>query len=287
LNLSFGLVKTAADEHGDALLARESRWLHELEEVRTLKDQVPRVIEEGTSREGRRYLVISMWPARGETRAFTAEHARFLASLGKARFRVVDFEVSGTGEWLQRSLAEARAFTSPAAMRTLEDCYHACETALLYWTGPYVLSQGEFAPWNIRRLGSQLFVTDWGNARADASPLDDVLHYVMIQRALFLRPVTVPVLRQAMSRATEFAQHAYPEWSWRPPIIGALTLVYLLGTVLQRAVARRRLDTADRVIGPYWKLLQKRSSWMESVMRRAHPRVAVIPSVQQQESATP
>ena len=37
-----------------------------------------------------------------------------------------------------------------------------CETALLYWTGPYVLSQGDFAPWNIRNLGSQLFVFDWG-----------------------------------------------------------------------------------------------------------------------------
>ena len=286
MNLSFGLVKTAADEKGDALLARESRWLRELEEVRSLKDQVPRVIEEGTSPEGRRYLVISMWPARGEVRAFTAEHARFLAHLGKARFRVVDFEVSGTGEWLQRALAQARGFASPAEMRTLEDCYHACETALLYWTGPYVLSQGDFAPWNIRRLGAQLFVTDWGNARADASPLDDVLHYLMIQRALCLRPVTVPVLRQAMSRATEFAQHAYPEWSWREPIVGALTLVYLLGTVLQRSVVRGRLDAEDRVIGPYWKLLQKRSTWMESATRRGHPRVAVIPSVQQ-ESATP
>jgi len=286
LNLSFGLVKTAADEQAAAALEREARWLRELEEVSTLRGQVPRVIEEGTSSEGRRYLMISMWPANGETRAFTADHARFLTSLGKARFRAIDFEVSGTAEWLQRSLAEARGFAAPGAMRMLDDCYHACETALLYWTGPYVLSQGDFAPWNIRRLGSQLFVTDWGNARAEASPLDDVLHYLMIQRAICLRPVTVTVLRQAMSRATQFAEQAYPEWSWRPPIIGALTLVYLLGTVLQRAIARRRLDIEDRVIGPYWKLLQKRSLWMESATRRDFPRVAVIPSVQQ-ESATP
>ena len=105
MNLSFGLVKTAADEAADKLLAREARWLRELEQVRELEGQVPRLLEEGTSPAGRRYLVISMWPARGETRAFTADHARFLARLGKARFRVVDFEVSGTGEWLQRSLA--------------------------------------------------------------------------------------------------------------------------------------------------------------------------------------
>jgi hypothetical protein len=262
LNLSFGLVKTAADEQAERLLAREARWLRALEAVRELEGQVPRVLEEGTSPGGRRYLVISMWPGGAETRAFTDDHARFLASLRKARFRAVDFEVSGSCQWLQRSIAEAREFASRPAMRTLEESYRDCELALLYWTGPYVLSQGDFAPWNIRNLGSQLFVTDWGHAHADASPLDDVLHYLMIQRALNSRPVTVPVLRQAMRRAADFAVQAYPEWSWRPPVIGALTLVYLLGVVLHRSLARLRIDRADRVVSAYWKLLEKRAAWM-------------------------
>jgi hypothetical protein len=262
LNLSFGLVKTAADEQAERLLAREARWLRELQEVRELEGQVPRVLEEGTSAGGRRYLVISMLPSGGETRAFTDDHARFLASLRKARLRTVEFEVSGTGQWLQRSMEEAREFASRGAVLTLEQSYRDCETALLYWTGPYVLSQGDFAPWNIRNLGAQLFVTDWGRAHADASPLDDVLHYLMIQRALNSRPITVPLLRQAMRRAAGFALQAYPEWSWRPLVIGALTLVYLLGVVLDRSLVRRRIERADRVVGAYWKLLEKRSAWM-------------------------
>jgi hypothetical protein len=203
-----------------------------------------------------------MWPGRGETRAFTADHARFLASLGKARFRALDFEVTGTCRWMQESLAAAAEFAPRRELRILQACYHDCETALLYWTGPYVLAQGDFAPWNIRNLGSQLFVTDWGHAHADASPLDDVLHYLMIQRALNSRPVTVGVLREAMEHAADFAVAAYPEWSWRAPVIGALTLVYLLGTVLHRSLARRALDRADRVVDAYWKLLEKRSAWM-------------------------
>jgi hypothetical protein len=84
----------------------------------------------------------------------------------------------------------------------------------------------------------------------------------MIQRALNSRPVTVPVLRQAMRRAADFAVRAYPEWSWRPPVIGALTLVYLLGVVLHRSLARGRIERADRVVSAYWKLLEKRSAWM-------------------------
>ncbi len=257
MSLSFDLVKTAADEHGDRLLAREAKWLRELGEIDSLEGQVPRLIEEGTRPGGRRYLVISMYPGRGERRAFTADHARFLVSLGKARFRALDFEVSGACRWLQRSLAEVGEFAPPRALDTLLGSFHDCESALLYWTGPYVLAQGDFAPWNIRSLGSQLFVTDWGHAYADASPLDDVLHYLMIQRALSGRPVTVPVLRQAMRRAGEFAAHAYPEWSWRPQVIGALSLVYLLGSVLHRSLASRSVEK-----GPYWKLLEKRSAWM-------------------------
>jgi hypothetical protein len=88
-------------------------------------------------------------------------------------------------------------------------------------------------------------VFDWGDARADASPLDDVLHYLMIQR----RMKTVPLLCRAMSRAREFALAAYPEWSWRPQVIGALTLVYLLGVVLNR-----KADRADPVVDAYRKL---------------------------------
>jgi hypothetical protein len=262
VNLSFGLVKRAADEAAERLLAREARWLRQLESVERLEGQVPRVLEEAPSPAGCSYIVISMWPARGETRAFTDDHARFLATLGRSRFRALEFDACRTCHWIQDSLAHARGFAPARALRTLEDSYHDCETALLYWTGPYVLSQGDFAPWNIRNLGSQLFVTDWGQARAEASPLDDVLHYLMVQRALFQRPVTVPVLQQAMKRAADFALQAYPEWSWRPPVIGALTLVYLLGVVLQRSLATRRFDRADRVLGPYWKLLQKRSAWM-------------------------
>jgi hypothetical protein len=256
-------VKTSVDEQGDRRLAREARWLRELEAVAELDGQVPRLLEEGTSREGWRYLVMSISPeTAGETRAFTRDHARFLATLGKARFRATDFELSGCGEWLQRSLTGIETFVPREDFATLQEAYHDCETALLYWTGPYVVAQGDFAPWNIRTLGSQLFVSDWGHARTDASPLDDVLHYLMIQRALRSRPVTARFLQDAMKRAHEFALQAYPDWSWRPQVIGALTLVYLLGATLQHALERGRLEPADAVVGAYWRLLGRRSAWM-------------------------
>jgi hypothetical protein len=241
------LVKTATDAGTAERLAREALWLKSLGEERELKDHLPRVIEEGTDPGGWPYLVLAIAPGTAETRAFTPEHAQFLRKLGKARFRAAEFEHAGKCEWIRRSL--------PSHAPVLEDAYHDCERALLYWTGPYVLSQGDFAPWNIRRFGGELFVFDWGDAHADASPLDDVLHYLMIQRRLR----TVALLRRAMARAREFALAAYPEWTWRPQVIGALTLVYLLGVILHR-----RADRADPVVDAYWKLVEKRTTWMET-----------------------
>ena len=261
--VTYSLVKTAADEAGDLQLAREAVWLRELAGVSELEGQVPRLVEAGRTAHGRRYLVVTVAQGTGETRAFTPGHERFLASLGKARFRSTDFEVSGCCEQLHGALRQLDGYVPRRTLATLEAAYHDCETALLYWTGPYVLAQGDFAPWNIRTLGSQLFVYDWGNARSEASPLDDVLHYVMIQRALHGRAVTAAFLHSAMKRAHDFALLAYPEWTWRPRVIGALTLVYLLGALLHHALtAGPKLDRADPLVRCYWGLIAKRSAWM-------------------------
>jgi hypothetical protein len=239
--------------------------LRELAEIPELDGQVPRLLEEGTDGAGNRFLVLGVVAEgmrRSETRAFTPGHQRFLAHLGKARFRAADFEQSGSCEWLQGSLRALDGQVDPRTLAALRDAYRDCEAALLYWTGPYVLSQGDFAPWNIRSLGSQLFVFDWGSARAEASPLDDVLHYLMVQRTLAsqppsLSPISIPALKSAMAQAREFAVLAYPEWRWRAPVIGALTLVYLLGVVLER-----RVDTDDPLVTAYWKLIENRPAWM-------------------------
>jgi hypothetical protein len=257
----YSLVKTATDARSAVTLAREAQWLRELEAVPELEGQVPRVLEEGLDAEGRHFLRVSVAPAQGETRAFTSDHARFLANLGKARFRAADFEVSGSCRWLQKSLQECAGVLPAGELATLSGAYRDCETALLYWTGPYVLSQGDFAPWNIRTFGAQLFVFDWGQARAEASPLDDVLHYLMIQRTLRPGPISARYLQAAMKRAHGFALEAYPEWRWRPRVIGALTLVYLLGVILHYAREGRAHGEVP-VFDSYWRLVENRSRWL-------------------------
>jgi len=47
-------------------------------------------------------------------------------------------------------------------------------------------------------------------------------------------------------------------------VIGALTLVYLLGALLHHAERELRPDHSDPVVKSYWKLIEKRSAWMPS-----------------------
>src|SRR5262245_23783525 len=121
MSYELRLVKTATDAEAARRLAREVLWLRELEDVPDLEGQLPRLIEEGRDAAGRPYLVIGVQPGAGETRAFTSDHARFLARLGKARFRVAEFEHAGKCEWIRRSL--------PANTALLQEAYRDCEKA--------------------------------------------------------------------------------------------------------------------------------------------------------------
>ena len=172
------------------------------------------LLEEGTTRPGRRYLVISMRrAARRDPRLHRRPRAlpRQPGQGALSRRRLRGFR---HGPVAAAARSAGRGLRSRRQMRTLEDAYDDCETALLYWTGPYVLSQGDFAPWNIRNLGSQLFVFDWGDAARRREPAR--------RRAALpddpARAERAPVTRRAArgdERARRVRAAAYPEWSWR------------------------------------------------------------------------
>lgn len=163
-------------------------------------------------------------------------------SAARARFRVLDFEVSGCAQSLQRELERAADYAPREALAALEQAYRECEGVLLYWTGPYAGAHG--------------------GAAAEANPLEDVLHEWTTQRALSQRPLGARELRVAMRRAREFALAAYPGWRWPRRVVGAFTLAYLLGALLRRCAADRRMDDDDPLTATYRKLIETRSAWM-------------------------
>jgi len=108
---------------------------------------------------------------------------------------------------------------------------------LLYWTGPYVAGRDGAGLWR--------------------SPLDEMLEH--------LQPLSALELRIAMRRARAFALEAYPAWRWPRRVVGALTLAWLLGALLRRCDAIRRMDDADAAAATYRKLIANRSAWLPSL----------------------
>ena len=256
------LAKTAMAPSGDALVTSEARWLGTLAGIDALATQVPRLLGEGETTEGRRYLLASAASSTCTTLDFTPSHARFLGALGRTCFGTGGFRDSPGARALRRNLDRLRGMLPESRRVALHDAVADCQALLADYDGPLVVSQGDFAPWNIRLHGQEVFVFDWEYASEGANPLSDVLHYLLMPRALRRGRLRGRILDEALRRAQAFARQTYPEWRWRERTVSALALGYLLGVLLHFTVASGRFEVAHPVIATYWQLVKERSSWM-------------------------
>lgn len=259
---NLALAKFALAPGADAQVTAEAGWLRALEAIDELAGQVPRLLAEGETVDGRRYIVTSLAPGVGVTTAFLQAHERFLGQLGRARMQVMNFGASPCCESLERSYAEMSRHLPCDEAEQLGGALADCRRALAAYRGPFVLSQGDFAWWNIRTHPHGIFVFDWESAGLGANPLADVLHYHLIQRAASGRAIGRWYLASVQSRAWEFAQRTHGERKWPEREVSALALAYLLEVLLQYCRSRGGFDRAERVTKTYWSLMERRSTWM-------------------------
>lgn len=259
---AVALAKTAMAPSGDAMVRSEARWLAALAGIEALAAQVPRLLGEGETTQGRRYLVASAAASTCTTLDFTPSHARFLGALGRSCFGTGGFRDSPGARALRGNLDRLRGIVAEDHRVALHDAVADCQALLADYDGPLVASQGDFAPWNIRLHGQDVFVFDWEYASEGANPLSDVLHYLLMPQALGRRGLRGRMLAEALRRAQAFARQTYPEWRWRERTVSALALGYLLGVLLHFTVASGRFEAAHPVVASYWQLMKERSSWL-------------------------
>lgn len=259
---AVALAKTAMAPSGDAMVRSEAHWLAVLADIDALAGQVPRLLGEGETAEGRRYLVASAASSTRTTLDFTPSHARFLGALGRTCFGSGGFRDSQGARALRRNLERLGAVLPEGRRVDLHEAVADCQALLADYDGPLVVSQGDFAPWNIRMHGRDVFVFDWEYASEGANPLSDLLHYLLMPRALGGGRLRGRILDGALRRARAFARQTYPEWRWRERTVSALALGYLLGVLLHFTVASGRFEPRHPVIASYWQLMKERASWM-------------------------
>jgi len=258
----LALSKTAMAPSADAMVRTEAAWLEVVSRIDTLAAQVPRLLGEGETLEGRRYLVATVAPSTRTTFAFTPAHARFLGALGRARLEPGAFTGSPCARTLDDRLVRLREILPEAHRAALREALADCHDRLSDYAGPLVVSQGDFAPWNMRLHGREVFVFDWEYTTAGANPLGDVLHYLLMPHAAGRRRIGCRRIEATLLRAQSFARQVYPEWRWRMRTVSAWALAYLLEVLLHFALASRSFDPGDPVMATYWRLIRRRLSWM-------------------------
>ena len=258
----LAFAKVAMAQSADCRVTTEARWLKDLADVRGVADQVPRLVAEGVTRNGRRYLVTTLAPGTGQSGTLTSAHARFLEALGRARLETLRFSASPCFRNVECMLARLESCADAEARAMLREALRECTAYLAGWNGPFVIAQGDFAPWNIRVHRDAIFVFDWEYARAGANPLADVLNFLLMPRAVSGRPISIRVLTAAIREVGNRARQLYPEWRWRYPVIPALALAYLLEVILHYCLANQCVDQADPVVRTYWQLVERRNAWL-------------------------
>lgn len=258
----IALAKIALVPSADVMVTTEAGWLRQLEGVPELAGQIPRLIAEGETPEGRRYLVTSLAPSTRATAAFTPTHARFLGLLARSRTETFRYRASPCRDALEGAFAELRPLLAPADAALFRAALRDCERALAGFEGPFVLSQGDFAWWNIRVHRDGLFVFDWEYACRGANPLADLFHFHLVQRAAAGRRIGEWSLMSIMNRARRFARQVHPGREWGAHEIAALAFAYVLDVLLRYSRASGKLDRDEHVIQGYLHLMERRSTWM-------------------------
>ena len=258
----FALAKVALADSANQRVRAEAGWLRNLDGIPPLREHVPHLLAEGAAGNGRRYLVTTLAPGTRMTRSFTSGHRAFLGKLARVHREPAKFPASPCSSQLETMLAQLDAYVPRIGAETLHDAMRDCREMLRDWAGPFVVAQGDFAPWNIRMRDDRLFVFDWEYARRGANPLMDLYNFFVIQRALSARPVSNGFLANVTRLAEETARALYPEWKWRPRALSALLLAYLLEVILSYTHASGRLERTHPVIASYWRLIERRRQWM-------------------------
>ena len=261
----LALAKIALVPGADRMVVSEANWLRLLETERGLAGEVPRLLAEGDLGNGRRFLVMTLAPMTMTTTEFTPAHERFLRRLGRSRMEVRSFGSSSCCDSLEREFtAIASSLTRREAVR-LGSALHDCRVAMSDFVCPFIVSQGDFAWWNIRVHRDGIFVFDWEYARLGANPLADLFHYHLIQRAASGRAIGQWFLARLLRQAESFARRHYPESRWQPARVSGLALAYVLDVLFQYCRANGgRIDPDDLVVQGYWSLMERRSAWTAS-----------------------
>ena len=171
-----GYAKVGISAPATETLKREADALRRLNTQTKLRGRVPSLVWEG---EIDSVTGICLTPGPEEVAGVElgSEHMRFLSMLSLD----VQGPVGENAEYRNviAAVRNATASMPGGAPDCVRQALNAIEREANDHVVTSVIAHGDFAPWNIRRMGQDLYVFDWESAEHLSLPLLDVLHFIL------------------------------------------------------------------------------------------------------------
>ena len=258
----MALAKVAMGPRADGMVERESKWLARLRTVDELAPRVPRLLAEGHTGGGRRFMVTDLGPIQTGGSEFTEQQREFLSALGHSSADRGAFRDSQLRHRPVVALERLKPQLPRDVAETLQGALGDCDRLLGAWSGPLVIAHGDFTPWNTRSSDGGIYVFDWEYARDGASPAYDALHWLLLPRALSKTGLMIRAVRAATGVSEEFLRSTYPDERWSEGVVSGLVLHYLLDTLLFYGMSDGAIDFRHPVVRNYFRMIEGRSQWM-------------------------
>lgn len=256
------VAKVALQSSANAAISLEANWLGRLSHTPAIARFLPRLLRNDTLPCGHRYFSMLSLPEGVSSRHFGELHYQFLSVL--AEHQLV-FERWNTSQAYTRLQARTQAVLPllDADLRCLLlDTLAEIELAIGNARLPTCMLHGDFAPWNLRESQGRIFAFDWEYAETSGNPLQDFLHFHLIQRALQRWPLHAGSMSALLGKAAAYADRQFGHDSGVAAASAALSLYYLLDIMTFYIEVSGHMDYKHPVLGTYARLLRQRAQWL-------------------------
>jgi hypothetical protein len=271
------VTKVALNRSANPAIVREAFWLRTLGNIPAMAPFLPKLLGEGTLSCGLSYLSMQALPKGVSTRRFERRHRHFLRLLAAYRPEPTPFNASGAHLRLRERMGQALPLMDGQYQELLQNVMNEIEREIGAQWLPTCLLHSDFAPWNVRLAEDHLYVFDWEYAEESGNPIQDFLHFHLIQRVLRRWPMGVSGMPALLTEVAGHARSVFGEDSGVAEACGPLALHYLLDTLTFYTTASGYLAPRHPVVRAYLELLNKRAEWMPQ-----SPSLEAISHVQQQ-----
>jgi hypothetical protein len=256
------ICKIASQPSADESIIKEAHWLRTLGKSHAIARFLPKLLRDGVLDDGRHFLTMSALAYGVQSRRFGEPHVVFLQMLAERESATARWSLTEPYKRLSSRMDAVEKYLGPSHSALFKDVFKEISREIGQREIPVCLVHGDFAPWNLRVSGDQLFVFDLEYSEAGGNPLQDFLHFHLAARAAGERSISAWFMRRLIGRAADHAERVFGADSGLASSAGALTLHYLLDTVVFYIEASGCLDINDAVIRAYLKILDSRGEWL-------------------------